>query len=64
MSGKKFTRDEEIKLVEYVACNKCLYDQSHKDYKDAETKESIWKEIASNMEEKSGKFGYKYHLYH
>jgi hypothetical protein len=61
MSGKKFTRDEEIKLVEYVAYNKCLYDRSHKDYKDAGAKDNVWKEIASNMEEKSGKFGCKCH---
>jgi heterodisulfide reductase subunit B len=56
MSGKKITRDEEIKLVEHVACNKCLYDRSHKDDKDTEIKENIWKEITNNMEEKSGKF--------
>lgn len=53
MSDKKFTRDEEMKLVEYVSFNKCLYDSSQEDYRDTVAKEKAWKEIASNIERKS-----------
>jgi hypothetical protein len=56
MSDKKFTRNEEMKLVKHVSYNKCLYDSSHEDYRDTVAKDNAWKEIASNMEGKSGKF--------
>jgi hypothetical protein len=63
MGDKKFTRDEELKLVEHVSYNKCLYDASHKDYRDAVAKDNAWKDIASNMDGKSGEFMYKWASY-
>lgn len=59
MGDKKFTRDEEMKLVELVSNSKCLYDSSHKDYRDAVAKDIAWKGIASHMHGKSGEFMYK-----
>jgi hypothetical protein len=56
MADKKFTRDEEMKLVEFVSNSKCLYDSSHKDYRDAVAKDNAWKEIASHMGGKSGEY--------
>jgi hypothetical protein len=58
MGDKKFTRDEEMKLVEFVSNRKCLYDSSHKEYRDAVAKDNAWKEIASHMDGKSGEFMY------
>jgi 5'(3')-deoxyribonucleotidase len=58
MGDKKFTRDEEMKLVELVSNSKCLYDSSHKDNRDAVVKDNAWKEIASHMDGKSGEFMY------
>jgi len=59
MGDKKFTRDEEMKLVELVSNSKCLYDSSHKEYRDAVAKDNAWKGIASHMDGKSGEFMYK-----
>lgn len=42
MSGKKFTRDEEVKLVEFVAYNECLCHRSNEDYKDTETQRTAY----------------------
>jgi hypothetical protein len=65
MGDKKFTRDEEMRLVGLVSNNYCLYDSSHKDYRDAVAKDNAWKEIASHMDGKSGEFMYNwaYHIH-
>lgn len=55
MSGDKFTRDEEMKLIELVSRYKCLYDASHADYKNIVIKDNIWRKIASQIEIKTGK---------
>jgi hypothetical protein len=60
MCDKKFTRDEEMKLVELVSNSRCLYDSSQKDYRDGVVKDNAWKEIASHMDGKSGEFMYKW----
>lgn len=49
----KFTREEEITLIEFVSMHKCLYDSTHKDYKDSVIKENVWKVIAFQMDGKT-----------
>lgn len=54
MNSDKFSRDQEMKLIELVSTHRCLYDASHADYKNITIKDNIWKKIATEMEGKSG----------
>jgi hypothetical protein len=60
MGDKRFTRGEEMRLVGLVSNSGCLYDSSHKDYRDGVEKDNAWKEIASHMDGKTGEFMFKW----
>ncbi|XP_039300948.1 uncharacterized protein LOC120356152 [Nilaparvata lugens] len=52
-STMSFTRDEELQLVGIVQSYPCLYDQTHRNYKDVFLRDSLWREIALKFDGKT-----------
>lgn len=46
---RKFTQQEEDRLIEFVKSNSFLYDKEHRDYRNIELRDRTWKKFAKQV---------------